>query len=435
MGRSELSVLIVGSGGREHALAEQVKRSRRVGRLLCAPGNAGIAQIAECLPVEATDIDGLLAVAQQQQVDLTIVGPEAPLCAGIVDRFEAAGLRIFGPSAAAARLEGDKAFAKRLMHRCNVPTAEGRTFERFRDAKTYIATRDTPQVVKAVGLAAGKGVVVCDDPADALIAAERMMEGGQFGDAGRRIVVEEKLEGPELSVLALVDGQTLYVLESAQDHKRLGDGDTGPNTGGMGAFSPPPIATPAVLATIEHDVLVPIIDCLRSEGITYRGVLYAGLMLTGAGPKVLEFNCRFGDPETQAVLPRLRTDLIDVIEATIDGTLDRVDLDWDPRAAVTVVLASAGYPGDYARGKPITGLTEAVAQPDVQIYHAGTSRVGDQFVTNGGRVLSVSALGPDVSSARERVYAAVERIHFAGVQFRQDIALGGDARAGIARSR
>jgi phosphoribosylamine--glycine ligase len=416
------TVLIIGAGGREHALAVKVAASPRVTRVLCAPGNAGTADLGENLAIEATDSAALLTAARQNAVDLTIVGPEVPLCAGIVDRFEGAGLRIFGPSAAAARIEGDKAYAKRLMKRCNVPTGEARIFDNFQNAKTYIATRDLPQVVKAAGLAAGKGVFVCDDPADALLAAERLMEEGICGDAGRRIVVEEKLEGPELSVIALVDGRTIYVLESAQDYKRLGDADTGPNTGGMGALSPPPTATADVLATIEREILVPIVDGLRSEGAPFRGALYAGVMLTAGGPKVLEFNCRFGDPETQVILPRLQSDIVEAIEAAIDERLDQIQLSWDPRPAVTVVMASAGYPGKYEKGKIISGLNAAAALSDVHVFHAGSKRIGDPVFTDGGRVLSITGLGATLAEARARAYAGVAAISFEGAQYRTDIA-------------
>ncbi|MHC4067717.1 MAG: phosphoribosylamine--glycine ligase, partial [Planctomycetota bacterium] len=384
-----MKVLVVGSGGREHALADRLAASPRVEQVICAPGNAGTAQVAENVPIGADDHAALADLALERKIDLTVVGPEAPLCGGIVDRFESADLRIFGPTAAAARIEGDKSYAKQVMHRCLVPTAEGRTFTRFTDAKTYVATRDTGQVVKAAGLAAGKGVIVCDDPADAILALEDIMVDGKFGEAGHKVVVEEKLQGPELSILALVDGRTIYVLESAQDHKPVGEGDTGPNTGGMGAYSPAPVATEEVLQQIEREILVPIVDGLRHDGAPYRGVLYAGLMLTAAGPKVLEFNCRFGDPEAQAVLLRLQSDLAEVLEATVTGRLDRIELRWDPRPAVCVVMASQGYPGAYEKGNVITGLDEVAATDDVKVFHAGTRSEGNVTLTNGGRVLGV----------------------------------------------
>ncbi|MBN1513024.1 MAG: phosphoribosylamine--glycine ligase [Phycisphaerae bacterium] len=418
-----MKVLLVGGGGREHALAVKVAASARVSALICAPGNAGTALLGENVPVAAEDINGLLALARERQVDLTIVGPEAPLCAGIVDRFEQAGLRIFGPTAAAARIEGDKAYAKDLMRAAGVPTASARIFHRFRDAREYTLTRDCALVVKAAGLAAGKGVIVCDEPAQAVLALERIMEDRIFGDAGDTVLVEERLEGPELSVLALVDGRTIYVLDSAQDHKPIGEGDTGPNTGGMGAYSPTAIAGDKVMNVIQGDVLVPMIDVLQRDGNPYRGVLYAGLMLTPAGPKVLEFNCRFGDPETQAILPRLQSDLIEAMEAVLDGRLDEIELRWDPRPAVCVVMAAGGYPGSYEKGKVITGLAEAGALPDVTVFHAGTKTVGDQIVTAGGRVLGVTALGETVRAARDRAYEAVDRIRFEDAYCRRDIAL------------
>lgn len=417
-----MKVLIVGSGGREHAMAECVRRSRHNAEIFCGSGNAGTARFATNVDIQPDQIDELAQFAVAEKIDLTIVGPEAPLCAGIVDRFANRGLRIFGPSAKAARIEGDKAFTKQLLHSAAIPMAVGRWFDRFHHAKDYIATRDTPQVVKAAGLAAGKGVVVCDDPADALLAAERMMVDGQFGDAGRCIVVEEKLNGPELSVQAIVDGQNILVLESSQDHKRIGDGDTGPNTGGMGAYSPAPIATDDVMQRVERQVLLPFVDILRRQDIHYRGVLYCGLMLTAAGPKVLEFNCRFGDPEAQVVLTRLKTDFVDLVNACIDGTLDQIEVEWDPRPAVCVVLASRGYPGSYQKGKTIRGLDAAEALPDVAVYHAGTLRVDDSIVTDGGRVLGVTGMGDDIRGARDRAYEAIERIQFEGVTFRRDIA-------------
>ncbi|MCP4249637.1 MAG: phosphoribosylamine--glycine ligase [bacterium] len=417
-----MKVLVVGGGGREHVLADRLAASARVEEVLCAPGNAGTAAVAQNVRIDASEYDALVKFARERQVDLTVVGPEAPLCAGLVDRFEAADLTILGPTAAAARIEGDKAYAKKLMHHCLVPTAEGRIFDRFEAAKTYVATRDTPQVVKAAGLAAGKGVMVCDDPADAILALEEVMVDRRFGDAGQTVVVEEKLKGPEISVLALVDGRTIYVLESAQDHKRIGEGDTGPNTGGMGAISPAPTATEEIYERIEREILVPIVDGLRNDGAPYRGVLYAGLMLTPAGPKVLEFNCRFGDPEAQAVLVRLQTDLADVLEATATGRLDQVQLKWDPRPAVCVVQACGGYPGDYQKGNTITGLDDAAALKDVAVFHAGTAVRGDKIVTAGGRVLGVTALGDTVDQARARAYEAADKISFDGAYCRRDIA-------------
>ncbi len=417
-----MRVMVIGSGGREHALAFVLAKSPRVERVLCAPGNAGTAVVGENISVEVDDQDALVAAARDHSVDLTVVGPEAPLCAGIVDRFEAEGLRIFGPTAAAARIEGDKAYAKRLMKSAYVPTAEARIFDRYGEARSYVASRDTGVVVKAAGLAAGKGVLVCEEPSDGLLALERIMLDRAFGDAGNTVVVEELLTGQELSVLALVDGTTIYVLETAQDHKPIGDGDSGSNTGGMGAYSPAPAATPEVMAKVEREVLVPIVHALRKKGTPYRGVLYAGLMLTAAGPKVLEFNCRFGDPETQAVLMRLESDLFDLLEAVVDGRLDQAEVRWNRKPAVCVVMASQGYPGKYESGKVIEGLDEAAAMDDVCVFHAGTRRVEDHIVSSGGRVLGVTALGDDIAGAKRRAYEAVGTIHFQNAYYRHDIA-------------
>ncbi len=417
-----MNILIVGGGGREHALAWKIKQSPRCKKLLCAPGNAGTAGLGTNVSVDAEDIDGLCKLAGDQKVDLTVVGPEVPLCDGIVDRFDADGLRIFGPNRAAAQLEGDKAHAKTLMRQQAVPTAEGRIFDDYKTAYDYVATRDEPIVVKASGLAAGKGVIVCDEPAEALLALERIMKQREFGPAGDIVVVEERLEGQEASILAFVDGRNIYVMESSQDHKPIDDGDTGPNTGGMGAYSPAPMVTDAIMSQIEREILVPIVDALNREGTPYRGVLYAGLMLTAAGPRVLEFNCRFGDPEAQPILMRLDCDLVEVLEAVVDGRLDRVSLKWDPRPAVCVVVASGGYPGSYEKGKVITGLDQAAAISDVVVFHAGTKPQDDQVVTSGGRVLGVTALGTTIADAQKRAYQAVDKIHFDGAYCRRDIA-------------
>jgi len=416
-----MRVLVIGSGGREHVLAYKLAVSPHVSDVCCAPGNAGTASVGVNVPVMPDDHDGLVKLARDRNMALTIVGPEAPLCAGIVDRFESEGLRIFGPTAAAARLEGDKAFAKRLLKSANVPTASARIFDRFHEAKAYVASRDDGVVVKASGLAAGKGVSVCPDPADALLVLERMMVQRVFGDAGQTVVVEELLKGEELSVFALVDDRTIYVLETAQDHKAIGDGDTGPNTGGMGAFSPAPIATPEIMAKVERDILVPIVDAMRQEGCPYRGLLYVGLMLTAAGPKVLEFNCRFGDPETQPLLMRLESDLFELLDATAAGRLDQIEVQWSPRAAVCVVMASQGYPDAYETGKEITGLDRAAKMDDVIVFHAGTKRRGDRVLSSGGRVLGVTALGDSIEAARKRAYEAVNVIHFENAYYRKDI--------------
>ncbi len=417
-----MRVMVIGGGGREHALVWGLAQSLRVEQVYCAPGNAGTAELAENLPIAVDDQDALVAAAKERSIDLTVVGPEGPLCDGIVDRFEKEGLRIFGPTAAAARLEGDKGYAKHLMKAAHVPTAEARVFEHYDSAREYVATRDTGVVVKAAGLAAGKGVSVCEDPAYALLELEKMMLDKEFGEAGAKVVVEELLKGPELSVLALVDGQTIYVLETAQDHKPVGEGDTGPNTGGMGAYSPAPIATPEIMAKVERDVLVPIVDALRNDGAPYRGVLYAGLMLTAGGPKVLEFNCRFGDPEAQAILARLDTDLFEILEAVVDGRLADAEIGWKDKPAVCVVMASGGYPGKYETNKVISGLDRADAMDDVVVFHAGTKPRGSRTATSGGRVLGVTALGDDIADAKRRAYEAVDAITFEGAFCRRDIA-------------
>ncbi len=414
-----MNVLVIGSGGREHALCHAFVRSPSLTKLFVLPGNAGTEPLGTHIAGSAEDIDLALAVARRESIGLTIVGPEDPLAAGIVDAFQAAGLRIFGPTAAGARLEADKVFAKQLMRQYAVPTADARMFADFELARQYIATRDEPVVVKAAGLAKGKGVLVCDDPADAILAAEKMLVHRSFGDAGARIVVEERLLGREASLLAIVDDATAYLLEPAQDHKRLRDHDQGPNTGGMGAFCPSPAVDEQVIGQVQSQIIVPILDGLRREEIHYCGVLYVGLMLTTAGPKVLEFNCRFGDPEAQAILLRLRSDLLELLNAAVDGRLDQADLRWDPRAALCVVMASEGYPEKSRVGVPVRGLPENT--DDLVVFHAGTRRADDQVVTAGGRVLGVTALGETLADARRRAYSAVERIHFDGAQYRTDL--------------
>ncbi len=417
-----MDVLLVGSGGREHALAWKLRQSKRLGKLYIAPGNAGTAQCGQNVPWRDNDIPGLVALAREKKVELAIVGPEEPLALGAVDALEAAGVKAFGPNAAAAQLEADKAFSKQLMRSAAISTAEGRVFDRFSDAKAYIASRDEPVVIKAAGLAKGKGVIVCDDPADGILAAEKVMVDHIFGSAGDRIVVEDKLLGEEASILAFVDGRNIYVMESAQDHKPIGDGDTGPNTGGMGAYSPAPVITEDMMDRITREVLVPVVDGMNRNGTPYKGVLYAGLMVTSGGPRVLEFNVRFGDPETQPILMRLQSDLLEVCLAVCNGTLDEVFLKWDPRPAVCVVMASGGYPDEYPKGKVITGLDEAGQLADVVVFHAGTKEENGHVVTNGGRVLGVTALGANIAAAKTRAYEAVERIHFDGAYYRHDIA-------------
>jgi phosphoribosylamine--glycine ligase len=417
-----MNVLLVGGGGREHAIAWKLAQSKSLKKLYTAPGNPGTAQCGQNIPIAATDTEKLLDFARQNDVGLVVVGPEDPLAAGLVDAFEAAGIKAFGPSAAAAQLEADKAFAKHLMRSCSISTAEGRVFERFSDAKAYIASRDESVVIKAAGLAQGKGVFVCDDPSDGILAAEKIMVDRIFGPAGDRIVVEDKLLGEEASILAFVDGRNIYLMESSQDHKAIGDGDTGPNTGGMGAYSPAPVVTENLLNQIIREILVPLVDGMNRNDTPYKGVLYAGLMLTAGGPRVLEFNVRFGDPETQPILMRLKSDLLEVLLAVCNGTLDEVTLKWDPRPAVCVVMASQGYPGSYEKGKKITGLKEAQQPGDVMVFHAGTTMLDGDIVTNGGRVLGVTALGKTIADAKARAYQAVDKIHFEGAYCRRDIA-------------
>lgn len=443
-----MRVLVIGGGGREHAICWKLAQSRHMPEIYCAPGNAGTAQHGRNISIGADDIAGLLKFARDEAIDLTIVGPEDPLCLGVVDEFVSAGLRVFGPTKAAARIEGDKVWAKKLMREAGVPTAEARIFEPtiqelaqlraahrheeemppsietgYKMARRYVASRDEGVVVKAAGLAKGKGVFVHDDPADALLTLEKLMVKRELGEAGMRIVVEEILIGREVSILALVDGSTIYVLESAADHKRLGEQDTGPNTGGMGAFSPSGMLTEKDLEVIEREVFVPIVDAMRRLDIDYRGVLYAGMMMTAGGPKVLEFNCRFGDPEAQPLLMRLKSDLVDVISAVIDGKLDEVQLEWDRRSSLCVVMASGGYPGPYEKGKEITGLEEAADVENAVVFHAGTRKVGDRIETAGGRVLGVTALGEDLQKARTTAYEAVRRIAFDGAVVRGDIGM------------
>jgi len=417
-----MNVLLIGGGGREHAIAWKLAQSANLDRLYIAPGNAGTERYGENVDIDVSDKEKLVDYARQKGIELVVVGPEDPLAAGVVDAFEAAGVKAFGPSAAAARLEADKAFAKQLMRASSISTAEARIFDRFSDAKAYIASRDEAVVVKAAGLAKGKGVFVCDDPSDGILAAEKIMCGKMFGSAGDKIIVEDKLLGEEASILAFVDGRNIYVMESSQDHKPVGDGDTGPNTGGMGAYSPAPIVTDAMMDQIVREILVPVVDGMNRNGTPYKGVLYAGLMITSGGPRVLEFNVRFGDPETQPLLMRLKSDLMEVCLAVCEGRLDEVTLRWDPRPAVCVVMASGGYPGDYEKGKVITGLEQAGQMDDVMVFHAGTKRRNGDIVTNGGRVLGVTALGRTVAEAKKRAYQAVEKIQFEGAYYRRDIA-------------
>ncbi len=417
-----MKVLLIGSGGREHAIAWKLAQSKNLDKLYIAPGNPGTAQCGKNIPISPTDTAGLIDFAKQNDIGLVVVGPEDPLAAGAVDAFEAAGIKAFGPTGAAAQLEADKAFAKQLMRASAISTAEGRIFDRFSDAKAYIASRDEPVVIKAAGLAKGKGVFVCDEPSDGILAAEKIMCDRIFGPAGDKIIVEDKLLGEEASILAFVDSRNIYVMESSQDHKPIGDGDRGPNTGGMGAYSPAPVVSEALMDQITREILVPTVDGMNRNGTPYKGVLYAGVMITAAGPRVLEFNVRFGDPETQPILVRLKSDLLEVMLAVCDGTLDQVTLEWDPRPAVCVVMASGGYPDDYEKGKKITGLEEAEQLKDVVVFHAGTAAKDGDIVTAGGRVLGVTALGQTIAEAKAKAYEAVNKIKFDGAYWRHDIA-------------
>jgi phosphoribosylamine--glycine ligase len=423
-----MNILIIGSGGREHALAWKLAQSPRADRVFVAPGNAGTAseegKIAN-VPIKDHDVPALVQFAQENNIGLTVVGPEIPLCAGIVNAFEKEKLRIFGPNKAAAKLEGSKIFCKEILRKGNVPTAIYHTFTRGNDAIEYLnADRDTPIVVKADGLAAGKGVFVCDGRIDAIDAIQRISQNREFGSAGDSLVLEERLTGQEASVLAITDGKTIVTLQPAQDHKAAYDGDTGPNTGGMGAYCPAPIVSDTALHWIEEHILVPTVHALNSNGTPFKGILYAGLMMTKQGPKVLEYNVRFGDPECQPLLMRLKTDLVDIFEATIDGTLDQMaPLDWDSRPAVCVVMASKGYPGDYEKGFAIQGLNEAAKVPDTKVFHAGTAlNESGAIVNNGGRVLGVTGLGATVAEAKQAAYTAVECIRWDGAWCRKDIA-------------
>jgi phosphoribosylamine--glycine ligase len=421
-----MKVLVIGKGGREHALVWKIAQSPRVDQVFCAPGNAGTAADAVNVPIEAGDVDALLKYVKKQAIDLTVVGPEDPLAAGMVDAFQKEGRRIFGPSKQAAALEASKVFAKKLMRHADVPTSEFRVCDHPDVAKHYIETREYPVVVKADGLAAGKGVIVCNSTQEALAAIDRIMIREEFGlAAGRNVVIEKRLEGSELSIQALVSGRAIVPLEPTQDHKAAFDGDTGPNTGGMGAYCPAPLGTPELLAEIESTILVPTVHAMKRSRRPFRGVLYAGVMVTNQGPRVLEFNCRFGDPETQPLLMRLKTDLVDLLEAVVDDRLGEFAEDklvWDPRPAVCVVMASQGYPGNFAKGKLISGLAEAAQVPDVKVFHAGTKMDGGMVVTDGGRVLGVTALGDTLRQAKKNAYAAAEKIHFQGAFFRRDIA-------------
>ena len=416
-----MKILIVGSGGREHAIAWKCAQSKRVDKIFCAPGNAGIGQIAECVPITAMEFDKLVAFAKEQKIDLTIIGMDDPLVGGIVDAFEAEGLRVFGPRKNAAILEGSKAFSKDLMKKYNIPTAGYETFNSSEAALEYLKTAEYPTVLKADGLALGKGVLICNTKEEAEAGVKTLMLDKQFGSAGDRIVIEEFMTGREVSVLSFVDGHTIKIMTSAQDHKRAKDGDKGLNTGGMGTFSPSPFYTPEVDEFCKKYIYQATVDAMKAEGREFKGIIFFGLMLTPKGPRVLEYNARFGDPETQVVLPRMKNDIIDVFEACIDGTLDKIDLEFEDNAAVCVVLASDGYPEKYEKGKLITGLEAFDNNPGYYCFHAGTKRTDDGFVTNGGRVLGITATGSDLKTARANAYKATEWVSFENKYMRHDI--------------
>jgi len=425
-----MNILLVGSGGREHALAWKMAQSPlcKYDRFWAAPGNPGIAQHAHCVNIFVDDTEAIVSFARQNAVELVVVGPEDPLANALGDAIRQAGILCFGPSAEGARIEADKAYAKNLMRAASVPTAEARIFTDLQAAKDYVLSRDNGVAVKAAGLAKGKGVIVCPEPYQAIKPLEEIMDKKIFGDAGNTVLVEEMLTGPEATVLAFCDGKTIYPLEPLQDHKPIGDGDTGPNTGGMGAYSPVPIVDGAAMDRIEREILVPIVDAMRRDFGRYEGVLYAGLMFTNAGPKVIEFNCRFGDPECQPLMMRFKSDLVEVMVAVAEHKLAEATIEWDRRAAVCVVMASGGYPGTYEKGFEITGIDQADAMDGVKVFHAGTAAAngqgsgGEKLLTAGGRVLGVTALGDTIADAQKRAYQAAQKIHWQDCYYRKDIA-------------
>ena len=417
-----MKVLLIGNGGREHALAWKLAQSPTVSDLYIAPGNPGTAELGHNVDIGVMDFAKIEKFTRENSIGLVVIGPEDPLAGGLTDHLQkTTTAKVFGPSKAAAQLEGDKWFAKELMRHQAVPTAEARVFTDAKQAEEYVRTRNAAVVVKAAGLAKGKGVTVCANADEAVAAIGEIMRKKVFGEAGTRVVIEEKLAGPEVSLLAFVDGRSIYVMESAQDHKPINDGDTGPMTGGMGAYSPTPIMTDKLLADIERQIFVPVVDGLNREGIDFRGILYAGLMLTTGGPKVLEFNCRFGDPETQPLMMRLKSDIAQAMIAVADQKLDQITLEWDQRPALAVVATSPGYPGKYPTNLPITGIEAADAMKDVKVFQAGTKMLNGKLVTDGGRVLAVTALGDTIQEAQKRAYEAIAKVQFEGMHYRKDI--------------
>ncbi len=419
---NKLSILVVGGGGREHAIVKKISESERTGKIYAAPGNGGIAQIAQCVPIKATDVDGVVKFASENKIDLVFVAPDDPLMLGMVDKLNEAGIRAFGPVQNAAIIEGSKVYSKNLMKKYGIPTAAYETFDSSEAAKEYIKKMNTyPTVIKAEGLALGKGVIIAQNYDEAIEAVTSIMEDKAFGDAGGRVVIEEFLKGREVTVLAFTDGKTICPMVSSQDHKRAFDGDKGLNTGGMGSYSPSPVYTPEIAQRCMNEIFKPTVEAMEKEGRVFKGVIYFGLMLTEKGPYVIEYNARFGDPETQVVLPRLKTDFLDIIDAVIDGNLDKLNIEWDNGAAACIVLASGGYPASYEKGYKITGIDAANKHADVFVYHAGTSEKDGEFYTNGGRVLGVTAKADTVAEAVKKAYAAAEEISWDKMFCRHDI--------------
>ena len=418
-----MKVLVIGSGGREHALVWKIAQSPKVSQIYCAPGNAGISKLAQCINIDADNIEKLVDFAQEEKIDLTVVGPELALSKGIVNKFNRKGLRIFGPSKEATEIESSKVFSKYLMKKYNIPTANYEVFQNSEKAFDYIKQQNFPLVIKADGLAAGKGVFIVKDLVQARDALDALMKEKKFGEAGRQVIIEEFLEGEEVSILAFSDGRNVVPMVSSQDHKKIFDNDQGPNTGGMGAYSPVPFCNHKSEKIVLQKILIPVIEGLQKEGREYKGVIYAGLILTKDGPKVLEFNARFGDPETQVILPRLKTDLIDVFDAVIENTLHKINIQWEDNAAVCVVLASGGYPGKYQKGKVISGLERLKKMEDIIVFHAGSKLQDNKVITSGGRVLGITAWDKTIPEAKERAYKGVEKIYFEDIYYRKDIAV------------